>query len=110
MIYCIQLNTALRRTKAPRPPLNVEKVLDTAPLPKLLTAKDLRKLIYVKRPTVVVYFRNAEGDEKANQLNLLFVLLKEIAELYGCVYYDMFSGFVFLLSWAVFGSYACFHV
>ncbi|KAK1938331.1 hypothetical protein X943_000260 [Babesia divergens] len=65
------------------PPLNVEKVLDTAPLPKLLTAKDLRKLIYVKRPTVVVYFRNAEGDEKANQLNLLFVLLKEISELYG---------------------------
>ncbi|CDR95276.1 hypothetical protein BBBOND_0204340 [Babesia bigemina] len=50
---------------------------------KLLAAKELAKLIYVNKPTIVVYYRPGSNDEESNRLNLLFALLTEIAAVEG---------------------------
>lgn len=78
------LSTAQSRKKKNEAPVPSQpRLWDAKPLPPLLKAKELGRLIHTKKPAIVVYFRHSQDNEKLNALNLLFVLLKEISDLKG---------------------------
>ncbi|ORM40768.1 uncharacterized protein BXIN_2302 [Babesia sp. Xinjiang] len=50
---------------------------------KLVSARDLARLVYAKTPTIILYFTPGGTDDVANRVKLHSILLKEISTLKG---------------------------